>query len=90
METEAAGIKALFNSVESPQEERLDNYEKPAEEGKDGKEEFVKVTFYIRPDQLAELENYQLVERKRTGKRPSKMVLVREALDLWIEKNCKK
>jgi len=45
-----------------------------------------KVTLYVRPEQIMELEEIQLRERRRTGKRPDKSELVQEALDLLIEK----
>lgn len=49
-----------------------------------------KVTVYIRPDQVVELEKIQLSERQKTGKKPKKSVLVQEALDLLIQKYSKK
>lgn len=45
-----------------------------------------KVTMYIRPDQVAKVEEIQLSERQRTGKRPDKSDLIQEALDLLIQK----
>ncbi len=45
-----------------------------------------KVTLYIRPEQVVALEQIQLAERLRTGKKPKKSELVQEALDLLIEK----
>lgn len=46
----------------------------------------VKVTLYVRPDQIIGIETIQLQERKRTGIRPDKSALVQEALDLLISK----
>lgn len=48
--------------------------------------EVTKVTLYIRPDQETALEEIQLKERKRTGKKPKKSELVQEALDLLMQK----
>jgi hypothetical protein len=48
--------------------------------------ESVKVTLYVRPDQIIGIETIQLQERKRTGIRPDKSKLVQEALDLLISK----
>lgn len=90
MKTEGAGIKAVFDALDTAEDKvSVDKSSSSELETKPEKEEFLKVTVYIRPDQLAELEEFQVRERKKTGKRPSKMILVREALDLWIEKYCK-
>ena len=48
--------------------------------------ELSKVTLYVRPEQVVEVESIQLAERKRTGLRPDKSSLVQEALDLLINK----
>ena len=48
-----------------------------------------KVTLYVRPDQVMRIEEIQLQERRRTGKRPDKSDLVQEALDLLIQKYSK-
>ena len=45
-----------------------------------------KVTLYIRPEQVIALEQIQLAQRQRTGKKPKKSELVQEALDLLIDK----
>ena len=45
-----------------------------------------KVTLYVRPDHIVKLEEIQLQERRRTGRRPDKSELVQEALDLLIER----
>jgi hypothetical protein len=92
MKSESTGIKAVFDAMETPQDESSQPAKPLSEtqsEVKEEKQEYLKVTVYIRPDQLASLEEFQVMERKKTGKRPSKMILVREALDQWIEKNCK-
>ena len=51
--------------------------------------ELAKVTLYVRPDQVAGLEEIQLGERRRTGKKPDKSDLVQEALELLIQKYSK-
>ena len=48
-----------------------------------------KVTLYVRPEQVMQIEEIQLQERRRTGKRPDKSDLVQEALDLLIQKYSK-
>ena len=48
-----------------------------------------KVTLYVRPEQIMQIEEIQLQERRRTGKRPDKSDLVQEALDLLIQKYSK-
>jgi hypothetical protein len=48
-----------------------------------------KVTLYVRPDQVLQVEEIQLQERRRTGRRPDKSDLVQEALDLLIQKYSK-
>ncbi len=45
-----------------------------------------KVTLYVRPDQVIKLEEIQLNERRRTGRRPEKSELIQEALDLLIQR----
>ncbi|KAF0248220.1 MAG: hypothetical protein FD167_2378 [bacterium] len=90
MKSESSGIKAVFDAVETPENENSQptkSLSQTQPEVKEQKQEYIKVTVYIRPDQLASLEEFQVMERKKTGKRPSKMILVREALDQWIEKN---
>ena len=60
----------------------------PAEDdGQDQKAtSLAKMTVYVRPDQILALEEIQLAERKRTGKRKDKSELVQEAFDLLIIK----
>lgn len=48
-----------------------------------------KVTLYVRPDQVLAIEEIQLEQRRRTGKRADKSDLVQEALDLLIQKYSK-
>ncbi len=50
------------------------------------KTQVAKVTLYVRPEQIADVELIQVAERLRTGKRPDKSELVQEALDLLIQK----
>ena len=49
-------------------------------------EKLMKATYYIRPDQDIALASIQLTERQRSGRRCDKSELVREALDLLINK----
>jgi hypothetical protein len=44
-----------------------------------------KVTLYIRQDQIEAIEEIQLNERKRTGKKPDKQDLIQEAVDMLIK-----
>ena len=67
------GVDAVIQPTEK---ESLETQEKAVE----------KVTLYIRPEQVVALEQIQLAERQRTGKKPKKSELVQEALDLLIEK----
>ena len=67
------GVDAVIQSTEN---ETIDNNEKTIE----------KVTLYIRSEQVIALEQIQLAQRQRTGKKPKKSELVQEALDLLIEK----
>jgi hypothetical protein len=45
-----------------------------------------KVTLYIRSDQVTAIEEIQLAERKRSGKKPDKSDLIQEAIDLLVAK----
>ncbi len=45
-----------------------------------------KVTWYVRHDQVESVEEIQIAERKRTGKKPDKSDLIQEALDMLIRK----
>jgi hypothetical protein len=51
-----------------------------------GSPKLQKVTFYVRPEQILKLEEIQLQERRRTGRRRDKSDLVQEALDLLIQR----
>ena len=51
---------------------------------KNGK--LAKVTFYVRRDQVVDIEAIQLEQRQRTGTRPDKSALIQEALDLLKQK----
>ena len=55
---------------------------KARQSGKDGK---AKVTLYIRPDQVAAIEEIQLNQRRKTGRKPDKQDLIQEAVDLLIQ-----
>ncbi len=50
----------------------------------------VKMTIFIRNDQMIELEQIQVDERRRTGIKPDKYLLAQEAYDLLIQKYKKK
>ena len=52
----------------------------------DAKPKLQKVTLYVRPEPVVKLEEIQLQERRRTGRRPDKSELVQQALDLLIER----
>jgi hypothetical protein len=45
-----------------------------------------KITLYVRPDQVVTLEEIQLSERRRTGRKPDKSGLLQDAIDLLIER----
>jgi hypothetical protein len=63
--------------------------EAPALENQEPRKKLEKVTLYVRPEQVMQIEEIQLQERRRTGKRPDKSDLVQEALDLLIQKYSK-
>lgn len=48
----------------------------------DGK---AKVTLYIRRDQIEAIEEIQLSQRKKTGKKPDKQDLIQEAVDMLVK-----
>jgi hypothetical protein len=52
---------------------------KPKADGK------VKVTLYIRQDQIEAIEEIQLSQRKKTGRKPDKQDLIQEAVDLLVK-----
>jgi hypothetical protein len=45
----------------------------------------VKATIYMRQDQIEAIEEIQLNERKKTGKKPDKQDLIQEAVDMLIK-----
>lgn len=55
---------------------------KRAKVGTDG---IVKVTLYIRRDQIEAIEEIQLAQRRKTGTKPDKQDLIQEAVDLLIK-----
>jgi hypothetical protein len=59
--------------------------EHPSGPAKRRKQTLQKVTIYVRPEQIIQLEEIQLQERRRTGVRPDKSALVQQALDLLIK-----
>ncbi len=46
----------------------------------------VRMTIFIRNDQMIDLEQIQVDERRRTGVKPDKYILAQEAYDLLIQK----
>lgn len=46
----------------------------------------VKITIFIRKDQMIDVEQIQVDERRRTGNKPDKYKLAQEAYDLLIHK----
>src|SRR5262245_17292686 len=49
-------------------------------------QDFIKVSYYIRPDQDDTLEEIKLAVRRATGERTDKSALIREAIDLLADK----
>jgi hypothetical protein len=76
-EHDRKGIDAIVTDTTPPQE----TSSQPG-----SKKQVLKVTIYVRPEQVTELEEIQLAERRRTGKRPDKSDLVQEAIDLLVQK----
>ena len=81
-ERDTRGVDVIFNAPPGEGEadggqETLQAQAKPA---------LAKVTIYVRPEQVTAIEEIQLAERKRTGKRRDKSDLVQEALDLLIDR----
>ena len=58
---------------------------RPSSEEPKPKAKLQKVTLYVRPEQILRLEEIQVDQRRRTGRRPDKSELVQEALDLLIQ-----
>lgn len=77
------GIDAIIDG-EAPAEPQ--SREAPASSATPLAARLEKVTLYVRPDQVVAVEEIQLAERRRTGKKPDKSDLIQEALDLLIEK----
>ena len=82
-EQDKKGVNAFF---EPPAPAEGSNQEAPAPAPPTVQAELVKMTMYVRPDQVVALESIQLAERKRTGKKPDKSALTQEAFDLLIAK----
>ena len=72
---DSKGVDALIRSTSARDE-------KP----KGRPEGTIKTTVYLRPGQVEAVEEIQLQERKRTGKKPDKYALAQEAFDLLIRK----
>lgn len=77
---DARGVDAIISPSEV-----LSNHS-GADEETDKPSALAKVTIYVRPEQVLAVEEIQLAERKRTGKKPDKSDLMQEALDLLIQK----
>jgi hypothetical protein len=77
------GLDAILGGAEEPGREEMPSPSVPAVQRVE------KVTLYVRPDQVMSLEEIQLQQRRRTGKKPDKSDLVQEALDLLIQKYSK-
>lgn len=87
------GVDVLFDSTPDLEHKQntLTQIELPkTESGKDynvSKDpNLVKVTIFIRNDQMVDLEQIQVDERRRTGTKPDKYKLAQEAYDLLIQK----
>ena len=79
-ERDARGVDLIFNGPEG----EGDTGSAPEGPQAAAKPALAKVTIYVRPEQVTAIEEIQLAERKRTGKRRDKSELVQEALDLLI------
>ena len=81
-ERDARGVDLIFNGPEGGEG---DTGSAPGDGPQAAaKPVLAKVTIYVRPEQVTAIEEIQLAERKRTGKRRDKSELVQEALDLLI------
>ena len=69
------GVDAIITATESKESSRQDQ-----------PQPLTKVTLYIRSDQVTAIEEIQLAERKRSGKKPDKSDLIQEAIDLLVAK----
>ena len=69
------GVDAIITATESKESSQQDQSQPLA-----------KVTLYIRSDQVTAIEEIQLAERKRSGKKPDKSDLIQKAIDLLVAK----
>ena len=72
---DSKGVDALIKSTGARKEKQ-----------KGRPEGTIKTTVYLRPDQVEAIEEIQLQQRKRTGKKPDKYALAQEAFDLLSRK----
>ncbi|HMW01698.1 MAG TPA: hypothetical protein PKE58_16285 [Acidobacteriota bacterium] len=72
------GVDAIITATESKESSQQDQSQPLA-----------KVTLYIRSDQVTAIEEIQLAERKRSGKKPDKSDLIQEAIDMLVAKYSK-
>jgi hypothetical protein len=79
--TSATGVDAIISSSENS-----NGVYTSADDSGEKSAALSKVTLYVRPEQVLAIEEIQLAERKRTGKKPDKSDLMQEALDLLIQK----
>ena len=77
--SDARGVDAIITPSDGTPPTLLDD-DLPA------KALLAKVTIYVRPEQVLAVEEIQLAERKRTGRRKDKSDLYQEALDLLMAK----
>lgn len=96
--SDARGMDLIFGVLDPPATQAADDSAEPTttdttapaspEEAPQvaSKPTLAKVTLYIRPDQVEAIEEIQLAQRRKTGKKPDKSDLVQEALDLLAEK----
>ena len=87
------GVDILFDSTDSLEAKS----QKPSDTSQPSKEDskdynvskdpnLIKITVFIRNDQMADIEQIQVDERRRTGTKPDKYKLAQEAYDLLIQK----
>ena len=82
---DARGVDAIITFSKETEETSPDDERNERSEQNEQAVSLAKVTIYIRPDQVLSIEEIQLAERKRTGKRKDKSELMQEALDLLIQ-----
>ncbi|MFY9224680.1 MAG: hypothetical protein WAQ98_18550 [Blastocatellia bacterium] len=87
------GVDILFDStddLETKAQKSSDSLQSSKEDSRDynvSKDpNLVKITVFIRNDQMADIEQIQVDERRRTGIKPDKYKLAQEAYDLLIQK----